>query len=382
MRVGLNLLYLLPGQVGGTQTYAEELLRALVALDDGNEYLAYVNRESADLVLGDGVVELRRSDVVASSRARRYAAEQLMLPRWCRRDGVDVLHSLGYVGPVRPGVPHVVTVHDLIYRGFAEHLSLSRRLALRTFVRGAARGARVVITDSEASRRQLVAELPVPAERIHVVALAPRSGWSDDPTRVVPEHLEARGVAAPYVLALGSASPSKNLPRLVRAFARLDHTDLLLVLAGDLPPDGEVAEVIAHEGIADRVVITGYVPDRDLEALLGAARVLAFPSTYEGFGLPVLDAQRLGVPVVCSTAASLPEVAGDGAAFAEPTSVDSLAGALARVVEDPDERDRLVAAGRTNVEQFSWERTARATSELYARAFAAGGSGDATRTSR
>lgn len=382
MRVGLNLLYLLPGRVGGTQTYAEELTRALVALDDGNEYLAYVNRESAGLVLGHGAVELRHCDVVASSRIRRYAAEQLSLPRWCRRDGVDVLHSLGYVGPVRPGVPHVVTVHDLIYRGFAEHLPLNRRLALRTFVRGAARGARVVITDSEASRRQLVAELPVPPERVHVVALAPRSGWSDDPDRVVPEHLRATGVSAPYVLALGSASPSKNLPRLVRAFARLDRPDLLLVLAGHLPAGGEVAEVAAHEGISHRVVATGYLPDADLEALLGAAQALAFPSTYEGFGLPVLDAQRLGVPVVCSTAASLPEVAGEGAVFAEPNSVDSLAGALARVVDDPDERDRLVAAGRRNVERFSWERTARATSDLYSAALVPGGSGARSWASR
>lgn len=371
MRIGLNLLYLLPGQVGGTQTYAEELCRALVGLGDGNEYVAYVNRESAGLELGGGAVELRRCEVTAASRGRRYVAEQTRLPAWCRRDGIDVLHSLGYVGPVRPGLAHVVTVHDLIYRGFADHLGLARRLALRTFVRGAARGAHAVITDSEASRASLVAELPVPPDRIHVVHLAPRSGWSDSPSRPIPPHLIDAGVRGPYVLALGSASPSKNLPSLVRAFARLNRPDLLLVLAGHLPADGEIAEVAAHEGCDERVVCTGYVDDGDLESLFAGATVFAFPSTYEGFGLPVLDAQRSGVPVVCSSAASVPEVAGEGAVVVDPGSVDAIAAGLDRVLDDGDERRRLVAAGRRNLERFSWERTARATSALYSEAHAA-----------
>ena len=377
MRVGLNLLYLLPGVVGGTQTYAEELIAALIELDDDTEYVAYVNREAhrggpGSLRLPDDPrLRLVGCEVDAVSRMRRYAFEQLRLPSLVRRDGVDVLHSLGYVAPLRLACPSVVTIHDLIYVGFAAAMSPARRVALRVFVRGSAHRAERVITVSAASRRQLLDDVDLDPGRVVVVHEAPRSrsrtGPDDgDPTPESGEVLSRLGVRPPFVMAFGSVSPTKNLPRLVRAFARADPDgESRLVLVGHLPPDGEVRAVVEHEGLGDRVVCTGYLADGDVAALLGSARVFAFPSLYEGFGLPVLDAQQAGVPVVSSDRASLPEVAGEGALFVRPTSVPELADALRAVLTDRELAARLVAAGRGNVERFSWSRAAAETLDVY-----------------
>lgn len=360
MRVGLNLLYLLPGEVGGTQTYAEELVGALVEVAPELELVAFVNRESAGMDLARGS-DLRTvvCELDASSRPRRYLFEQLRLPRLAEAHGVDLLHSLGYVGPLRPGRAHVVTVHDLIYVGFGPHMPRSKRIALRTFVRASARRADRVITDSGSSRAQLIADIGLLDRCVEVIPLAARSDL--DPSGAPPPGLPER-----YVLAFGSPSPTKNLPRLVEAFAlsgaaRTHH----LVLAGHLPPDDSVRTAIAAAGVQRRVHLTGYVADAAVGPLMAGADLLAFPSTYEGFGMPVLDAQCLGVPVVCSDAASLPEVAGQGARLFDPRSVADMAAAIASVLADATIRAELVAAGRSNAARLTWRSTARRTLEVY-----------------
>jgi glycosyltransferase involved in cell wall biosynthesis len=358
VRVGLDLLYLLPGRVGGTETYARELVSALTAAAPGDRFVAFVNRESRGWDLGDRAnLEVVHCEVRASSRARRYAFEQLRLPSLLARSGVDLVHSLGYVGPLRPPCPHVVTVHDLIYRGFAPHLATGRRLVLRTFVRATARRADRVITDSANSAAELVADIGLLEREVVVVPLAAR-------TDLVPAGRDPR-VPTPYVLALSSASPSKNLPRLVEAMLRSGAFGRHhLVIAGNLPDDGSVQRA-AGAAPRGRVHLVGYVPDDELADLLAGADLFAFPSTYEGFGMPVLDAQRLGVPVVCSDAASLPEVAGDGAVLVTPTSVPAMAAGLRAVLEDPARRAELVALGRRNAARFSWEDTAARTLAVY-----------------
>ncbi|MBA3804010.1 MAG: glycosyltransferase family 4 protein, partial [Acidimicrobiia bacterium] len=148
-----------------------------------------------------------------------------------------------------------------------------------------------------------------------------------------------------------------------------DGRTCALVLVGRVPADGEVAATIDRLGLGDRVVVTGYVPDADVAALIGNAVVFAFPSRYEGFGLPVLEAQLLGVPVVASNAASIPEVAGDGALLFDPRSVAEIVSALATTLGEADVRADLVRRGRTNAARFSWERAARATREVYRESF-------------
>jgi glycosyltransferase involved in cell wall biosynthesis len=366
VRIGCNLLYLLPGIVGGTQTYAVSLIRALAALDDDAEYVVYVNREAAALeIVDDPKVRTVVCDVMGRSRPRRYAFEQLRLPSLARRDGIDLLHSFAYVGPLRAPCPHVVTMHDLIYVGFRDHMPARRRWALRVFARGAGRRADRIITVSEASKSQIVDDMGLTRDRVTVIHEAgrPVPDRSVLHDRSVPA---AHGIDGPYVVAFSSLSPSKNIPRLIEAFARVaPATEASLVLIGHVPKDADLQGLIRRAGLAGRVVITGFVPDDHVLPLMAQATVFAMPSVYEGFGLPVLDAQAVGVPVVCSAAASLPEVAGDGALLFDPGSTEEIAAALRRCLSDTTLRDSLVTRGSANLARFSWDRAAEQTRQVY-----------------
>jgi len=367
LRIGLNLLYLLPGVVGGTQTYAVSLITALAAADTENEYFLYLNRESAGLEIMTAP-NFRRvvCPVWAVRRPARYAFEQLALPLALRRDGIGLLHSLGYVGPLLPPCPHVVSIHDLIYRGHQAMMTGGKQKALEFFVRQTARRADRIITISQSSKREIVADIGVDPQKVCVTLLAgrPAPGHATDAERALV--LARYGITAPYLLAFSSPNPVKNIPRLLEAFA-LACADLphQLVLVGHPPGGTDFAAEAARRGLGGRVVPTGYVPDADIAPLLQGAALFAFPSLYEGFGLPLLDAQQAGVPVVCSRAASLPEVAGEGAVLFDPASVEEMRAAIRAGLLDQTLRGRLVSAGNANARRFSWERTARQTLDVY-----------------
>lgn len=369
MHVGLNLLYLLPGVVGGTETYAAGLLSGLVELDDGTRYSVFVNREAADWPLPDTPhVERVVCPVDAASRSGRYRWEQVHLPRLMRsRPPVDVLHSLGYVSPLRVRVPSVVTIHDLNYRAFGDRMPFTKRLMLRLFVEQSARRADRVITVSEFSKREIAEALSVTDERIvvtpHGAPRAPRGTAADHAAR-----RQRLGLARPYVLAFSSATPNKNVPALLEAVAvarrELGMTQQL-VLVGHAPATTDVGH-----GVDPNVRATGYVDADTLAAILDGADLLVFPSLYEGFGLPVLEAMAAGVPVACSGAASLPEVGGDAVAYFDPRSVRDIAATMARLAGDAGLREDHARRGRARAASFTWRRTAEATRDAYRAALA------------
>jgi glycosyltransferase involved in cell wall biosynthesis len=370
MHIGLNLLFVIPGVVGGTETYASALVRALATLDRRNQYTLFVNDESRDVRWVDQANFTTVACAVrATSRARRYAYEQTVLPRLVRRHGVDVLHSLGYVSPLRLRCASVVTVHDLNYEAIPDSFTPLRRAVLQFFVPRGARRAETVLTLSEASRRRIVGRLGVPESRVVVTpCAADRPPASGDVDFVA---LGARlGIDRPYVLALSSGSPHKNLARLVRAFSRLETDQLQLVVAGYEPIRGESLRALADElRLGSSIRFTGYLSDPDLALIRRNARVFAFPSLYEGFGIPVLEAMEAGVPVVASNVASLPEVVGDAGRLVDPHSVDDIAAGLREVIADEGLRRDLVQRGYQQLRRFSWESTARRTLEVYEAAF-------------
>lgn len=372
MHVGLNLLFLLPGTVGGTETYASGLVHALAALDPGLHLSVYLNEEAADWPLPQ-TANVRRvvCPVSARSRARRYAWEQLRLPALLTHAGSpDLLHSLGYVAPLRAPCPNVVTIHDLNYRAFGDSMPLARRLMLRVFVEQSARRADHVIAVSHFGKSELVSALGLSADRVTVTHQGPRrssgdgSGARDASLRAARRRAEL-GLESPYVVAFSSSTPNKNLPRLLDAVRRARSTrapDLQLVLVGH-PPAGTAAGAALASGSGVRS--TGYVDDDTLDAVLGGARMLAFPSLYEGFGLPVLEAMAAGVPVVCSTSASLPEVAGDAAEYFDPRSTHDMADALTRVWADAELRRSLQVRGFEQARRFTWDVAALRTLDVY-----------------
>ncbi|MGI8546428.1 MAG: glycosyltransferase family 4 protein [Gemmatimonadaceae bacterium] len=368
MRIGINLLYLLPGIVGGTETYARSLLHAFAKTSPDNDYVVFVNREAADIALPEAP-NFRRvvCPVNAQRRGARYAWEQTVLPKYVRREAVTLLHSLGYVGPLQPGCAHAVTIHDLNYLSPEVTMKPHKRLVLGRFVESVARRADAVITMSEFSKGEIVARLGLPAENVNVTHLAPgvRCQAADAVTRS-DRPADGWRVDGPYIIAFGSLYQHKNIPALVRAFGRIAATvPHRLVIVGHLPEDSSVGEAISNSGVASRITTTGFVSDRDVDALLTGADLLVFPSLYEGFGLPLLDAQAAGVAVAASAAGSLPEIAGNSALLFDPRSDEDIAHALQQCALSAELRARLVRLGHANVAKFSWARTAAETLDVY-----------------
>jgi len=361
MRIGLNLLYLIPGTVGGTETYAAGLLHALAQVDKQNEFFVFMNKESAEWPIPQAANFTRvKCPVKAVSRSQRYLFEQFCLPRMLRKHEVDLIHSLGYVGPLWTSCPAVVTVHDLNYLAIGHTMPFGKRYLLRFFSVQAAQRAKAVITISSYSKSVICDELKIHPNKVTVTHVGPR--WNDNfiSQDVVSKTKASYGISGPYLVAFGGGALHKNIPRLLQAFAELKkELSHKLVLIGHLPPDVNPGE------LPEGVIATGYVPTEYVLPLLQGAEVFVLPSLYEGFGLPVLEAQQAGLPVVCSTAGSLPEVAGEAAVFFDPYSVEDMADKIARVARDPALRGELCQKGLANVRRFSWEQTARETLTVY-----------------
>jgi glycosyltransferase involved in cell wall biosynthesis len=371
--VGLNLVFLVPGETGGMEVAARELIPALLAqAPPGMRFTAFVNREAA--AAGGGpwgeLLPAVTVPVNARNRAQWVLGEQVLLPRLAVRAGVELVHSLASTAPLRGRFRRVVTVHDLIYARFPEAHSGIREKGMRVLVPAAARRSDRVIVDSQSTRSDLVELVGVPPDRVDVVPLGLGSVRREAP---LPER-EVRTRFAlgerRVVLSLSAKRPHKNLPVLLGALALIAAEERpVLVLPGyPTAHEAELRERAAALGIADSVRFLGWVSGSEIEGLWALADAFVFPSLYEGFGLPVLEAMARGVPVACSNASSLPEVAGEAALLFDPHDEGAIAAAVERLLADPVEAERLRARGHERVRLFTWERTAQLTLESYGRA--------------
>ena len=361
MRVGINLLYLLPKIVGGTETYASGLLRGLAKEGAAHEYVVFVNKESAEWPMPEEKNITRViCPVSASNRARRYFYEQINLPRLLKKHRIDMIHSLGYVGPLRPPCPAIVTVPDLNYLVIGHTMPVFKRSILKFFSTRAAKRADAVITISNFSKNAICESGQISLDKVFVTLLGPRFD-PDDRTDYAEEDIRRNyGIAAPYLAAFGGRALHKNISRLLRVFKELKKNfSCKLIIIGHLSANVDVVNLL------DGVIMTGYVPAEHILPLLKGAEVFILPSLYEGFGLPVLEAQQAGVPVVCSNAGSLPEVAGEGALFFDPYSIEDMEEKLTRVLGDKDLKETLRQKGLSNLKRFSWEKTALDTLAVY-----------------
>jgi len=373
VHVGLNLIYLVPGETGGTEVVARELLPALVAAaGDEVRFTAFVNREAA--AAGPAPWnELMPSVTVpvnATNRVEWVRGEQQHLPGLAARAGVDLVHSLANTGPWRGRFRRVVTIHDLIHRFYPDtHGSIKGR-GMALLVPMAIRRSHRLMADSGATADDLVRELKVPRDKIDVVPLG--VGTTARATPVAAAELRARHDLGerPIVLTVAAKRPHKNLPRLLEAIALIpaERRPLLVAPGYGTFHDDELTALVARLGIAADVRLLGWVQDAELEGLYAAASLFVLPSLYEGFGLPVLEAMARGVAVACSDRGSLREIAGDAALVFDPEQPRSIADAIERVLGDAALADRLRAAGRAHAAGFTWEHTAQLTLDAYARA--------------
>jgi glycosyltransferase involved in cell wall biosynthesis len=372
LHIGLNLIFLVPGETGGMEVAARELIPALLAAaPEGMRFTAFVNRELAST----GAEELRELlplqtvPVHARRRVQWVLGEQAMLPRLAARARVDLVHSLASTAPLWGPYRRVVTVHDLIYARFPDAHGGIREKGMRVLVPAAARRAHRVIADSLSTRGDLIELLGLDPDRIDVVPLGLGSIARVEP---LPERelrerlrLDGRGV----VLSLSAKRPHKNLPALLGALARMPVSQRPVLVLPGYPTEHEVElRRRAHAlGLDEDVRFPGWLASEEIEGLWAITDAFVFPSLYEGFGLPVLEAMARGVPVACSDASSLPEVAGDAALMFDPHDEAAIATALRRLLSEPVLVQGLRASGPERVRDFTWERTARATIDSYLR---------------
>jgi glycosyltransferase involved in cell wall biosynthesis len=374
VHVGLNLIYLVPGETGGMEVVARELIPALRQAAPDVRLTAFVNREAAEAGQGPWIEEI--PSVVVPVRARRRTewvrGEQQLLPRIAQRQNVDLVHSFASTAPGWGRFRRVVTIHDLIYRIYPEAHSGVLSLGMRVLVRLAAKRSHRVIADSKSTRDDLVRLLRVPTERIDVVPLGVAD--SSQVPAAPEDELRARYEIGTRQVALSVSAkrPHKNLVRLLDALALIpaERRPVLVVPGYSTWHEDELRDRVRAAGLEEDVRFLSWVPTRDLEGLYAASTCFIFPSLYEGFGLPVLEAMRRGLPVACSARSSLPEVAGNAALMFDPEDPRAIASAIQRLLTDAQLADRLQQAGRQQAEGFTWAATAEGTVQSYRRALA------------
>jgi glycosyltransferase involved in cell wall biosynthesis len=353
--IGIDASRALSAAPTGTEGYSYHLIRALLPYFDTHYQTRLYFRSAPEPDAFPGaelcVIPFSRlwTHLRLSWEMARHAPDLLFVPA----------HVLPLVRPKRT----LVTIHDLGYRYFPEAHPRRQRLYLEWSTRWNARVAHHILADSCATRDALVQAYGIDSAKITVVY----PGCDSDlaPVRDADALAAVRGryaIPGPYILFMGRLQPRKNLVRLIEAFARLasDRSNLSLVLAG---PAGWLAEPIHARvrelGLEGRVLFPGYVAETDKAALISGAQVFAYPSLYEGFGFPVLEAQACGVPLLAGTISSLPEVVGDGGLLVDPLDTSAIATGLARLLDDVDLRHDLIARGMANLQRFSWDATAR-----------------------
>jgi glycosyltransferase involved in cell wall biosynthesis len=372
MRVGLDLLYLVPGETGGRETYARELVPALLEQAPDLKLVAFVNRDAGPQLaaeLGDGVRAVVLP-VSPRSRGQWTLGELALVPLAARRARVELLHSMANFAPARGRVRRVLTIHDLHYRAVPELLSWPMRTGTSALVTLAARGAERIIAVSSAGREEIVAGLGVERARIDVVPNGVR------PPPATPSAAGARERhrlgQRPVALAVASNLPHKNLPALIEALASIAPEDRpMLVIAGHATDDGTLRAQAAATGVGDDVRLLGRCSTEELESLYALADCLVLPTLHEGFGLPVLEAMARSVAVACSDIPALREVAGAAALYFDPRAPEQIAAKLIEAIRDHGLAQRMRELGRKRAASFSWGAAAKGTLASYRRALEA-----------
>jgi glycosyltransferase involved in cell wall biosynthesis len=351
---------------GGPRTYCLGLLDALLRGDLENDYIIFYNDPSH---LGR-FPRAREIVLPGKNPLARLWREHVLLPLACRRAGVDLLHCPKSAIPFYAPCPTVVTLHDLIPLRHPETEKFSARVYWNIQIPIAARKSSFIITDSEHARQEIIADFKVPPERIKAVMLGFNPAMLEVRAPAAAAAVrEKYGLLQEYILYVGTIQPRKNIDTLIEAYAslrsrRADMPTLVIVGRKGWLYDTLFAR-IAELGLTEEIRFTGFVPDDDLPYIYDGARLFAYLSFFEGFGLPPLEAMACGIPVISSNTTSLPEVVADAGITVPPDDTDAVAAAIARLLDDPQYAALLGKRGRERAELFSWDAAATETLEIY-----------------
>jgi glycosyltransferase involved in cell wall biosynthesis len=351
----------------GIGTYIRNVLRQLARLDTESEYVLICNPADANLP-----GQLGRNFRAVTTEAAPYSVrEQLAIPAILRRERPDLFHTPHYVLPPLARCPSVVTIHDCIHLTFPQYLPNRFAYAYaHTFMWSAAHRSVRILTVSEASKRDILRFFEVPEEKITVIynAIDERFGVAP-PDEEIARVQERYQLFDDFILYAGNIKPHKNLERLIEAFHQLrsegfDRLDLLII-GDEISKYATLRRAVHRYKLHKAVRFLGFVPDRTLAVLYRLARVFVFPSLYEGFGLPPLEAMASGTPVVTSNVSSLPEVVGDAAVLIDPYDPAAIADGVRQVLTTPSLRADLIARGLAKVREYSWERSVARVRQIY-----------------
>jgi glycosyltransferase involved in cell wall biosynthesis len=301
----------------------------------------------------------------------RLIWEQLVQPVALRRAGVNLLHALAFVAPLAAPCPFVVTVYDLSFLRYPEAFRPFNRWYLRHFTAHSVKRAKKVITISESTRQDVINLLGVRPERVQTIYCGVDQSFRPLPTAEVEAFKAAQGLPERFVLYLGTLEPRKNVDGLIQAYARWraqePHAPPLILAGGKGWYYNQIFERVEALGLKDKIHFPGYVPQENLALWYNAATLFVYPSFFEGFGLPVLEAMACGTPLITSTVSSLPEVTGEAgvACLVEPGQTEVLAQRLAELMARPELRAEMRGRGLARAAQFSWEKTAQETVAVY-----------------
>lgn len=365
MRIGLDarLPYY---QMGGISQYILYLLPALAEIDRENDYVIFHSRKDGRSYQPSAANFGRRNLwTPCHHRLERWAMAAELLPH-----RLDLLHSPDFIPPAAGAKKRVITVHDLNFYYYPQFLTAESRRYYLEQIEWAVRAADHIMADSHQTRQDLIEKLNLPAEKVTTIHLAANPIYARPrPAEHVKQILTHYNLPSGYILFVGTLEPRKNVPALIKTYHRLRQetaVDVPLVLAGR---KGWLYDEIF--ATIDELKLRGHVhhlenlPDEEIACLYTAAGVLALPSHYEGFGLPVLEAMHNGCPVICSNRGSLPEVGGSAALLLDPDDIDAWVEAIHRVLSDSELRREMIAKGYPQAQGFTWRRTAEATLVIY-----------------
>ncbi len=371
--IGVNTLFYIPGEVGGTETYLRKTLRAMAEQGAGDRLVIFTNLENHDTLKADLASFPHVSFVAlkfhAMSRPLRVIREQVELPLKVRAHGVDVLWSPGYTAPIMASCAQVVSIHDMQYKTFPQDLTLPARLVTDVLVRAAARRVKRIIAVSQFSKNEIIRHTAADADKVEVVYEAASSLFADPLPEEVRSQLLKRLIPGlgPYILCVSATYPHKNVQALVSAFAQLmPSIPHKLVLVGNARlGEPEVVKALSAVSDPERVIRLKGLAEMELVALYQGCDIFVFPSRYEGFGLPVLEGLMAAVPVVTTRCASIPEVGGEWVHYFNPDEPSALPDAIRGVLGwSAADRQERIRKGRDFAKRFSWSATGAGTLKI------------------
>jgi len=355
-------------KLGGNESYAVNLIEALAEIDSVNNYTIYVTTKEARDRFSNRWSNFRVRSTLPHTSLIRIP---LTLSAELRKHPVDVLHVQFTAPPFCP-CPVVVSIHDLSFEHLPQTFRRHSRTQLQLTVRHSARRAARILSLSQHTRRDIIDTYGIEPKKIEAIPLAaPDHFGAITDNRELQRVRHIYGIDGDYILSVGSIQPRKNLARLIKAYASLrgncsaDKLPKLVLVGKRAWLYDETLRTLDEMGVKDTVVLTGYVPEADLPALYSSALCFVYPSYFEGFGLPPLEAMKCGAPVIVGNRTSLPEVVGDAGLTVDPFDVDAIGGAIRRLMDDSSLRKELSRKGQERAKAFNWRETARQTLRVY-----------------